>query len=92
MDFTEYIKPELLVLVFALVGFGAVLKQLKAIKDNLIPIILMGIGIFMACLYILGTEGVNPTSIFTAIIQGVLCAATAVFGNQIFKQLKKWEQ
>mgnify|MGYP003295579754 CR=1 FL=1 len=91
MDFSEYIKPELLVLAVALVGVGAIFKQIKAIKDNWIPLLLLAIGIVLACLYVFGTEGINPTSIFTAIIQGALCAATAVFSNQIVKQAKKGE-
>lgn len=89
MSYTEYIKPELLILAAALVGIGAILKALKYVKDNLIPVILLGIGIALACLYVLGTEGVNAVAVFTAIIQGALCAAAAVFSNQIVKQARK---
>lgn len=91
MEYTNYIKPELLVLAVALVGIGAILKSLKAIKDNLIPVILLGIGIILSCVYVLGTEGITPVSIFTAVVQGALCAAAAVFSHQIVKQAKKGE-
>lgn len=91
MEYTNYIKPELLVLVAALVGIGAILKSLKKLKDNLIPMILLATGIILACIYVLGTEGVTPVSIFTAIVQGALCAAAAVFSNQIVKQIQKWD-
>jgi len=87
MDFTQFIKPELLVLVVALYVLGAVLKHTAKIKDNFIPVILTIISIILACLYVLGTEGVTATSIFTAIVQGIICAAVSVYGNQVYKQL-----
>ena len=89
MDFTQFIKPELLVLVVALYVLGAVLKCMAKIKDNFIPIILTIISIVLACLYVLGTEGVTAISIFTAIVQGIICAAVSVYGNQVYKQLTK---
>lgn len=88
MDFTQFVKPELLILIPALYGLGAVFKHTEKIKDNFIPLILTGIGIILSCLYVLGTEGISAVSIFTALIQGILCAAAAVYSNQLYKQIK----
>lgn len=87
MDITSYIKPELFVLVPALYVLGAVLKKSKKIKDNYIPLILTVVSLVLSCLYVLGTEGLSAVSVFTAIVQGILCVAGAVYGNQLFKQL-----
>lgn len=89
MDFTQFIKPELGVLVVALYVLGEILKHTEKIKDNFIPVILTGVSIVLACLYVLGTEGVTATSIFTAIVQGIVCTAVSVYGNQVYKQLTK---
>lgn len=91
MDFTSYIAPELLILIPALIGLGAIFKHTNKIKDNFIPVILTGVSLVLTCLYVLGTEGVTPISIFTALVQGIICAAVAVYGNQLFKQLTKAE-
>ena len=88
MDFTEFIKPELLVLVPALYGLGMVLKNTEKIKDNYIPSILTVVSILLTCLYVIGTESVTPLIIFTSIVQGLICVSVAVYSNQIVKQAK----
>ena len=87
MDVVSYIKPELLVLVPALYALGAVFKKSEKVKDNFIPLILTAVSLVLSCLYVLGTEGLSAVSVFTAIVQGLLCVAAAVYGNQMFKQL-----
>lgn len=89
MDFTEYIKPELLLLIPALIGLGSILKNTEKIKDNYIPLILTGVSIILSCLYVLGTDGITAVSIFTAIVQGLLCVAGAVYSNQLVKQARR---
>lgn len=86
MDYTNYIRAELLVLVVVLYGLGEVIKATGKIKNNYIPLILTIIGIALSALYVLSTEGVTGVGIFTAIVQGVLVAAVAVYGNQVIKQ------
>ena len=90
----EYIKPELLVLVLVLylVGFG--LKKTEKVNDKYIPLILGAIGIVIALIYTLATSLFNGYQsvlmmIFTALVQGILVAALAVYGNQVVKQVKK---
>ena len=89
MDFTTYVKPELAALIPALYGLGLILKHTEKVKDNFIPAILTAVSLALSCLYVLSTEGVNATSIFTALIQGVIGAAGAVYSNQLYKQSTK---
>lgn len=88
MDFMEFIRPELAVLIPALYALGAVLKNTEKIKDNYIPLILTAVSLALACLYVIGTEGVSAVSVFTAIVQGLICVAVAVYTNQLLKQAK----
>lgn len=96
IDYTNYIKPEMLVLIPALVFIGYCLKTSTAVKDKLIPALLAVIGIALAVLYVLATSTITVPqdwlmALFTALVQGVLCAAGAVFANQIVKQTTKKE-
>ena len=89
MDFMEYVNVELVVLVAALYALGCMLKQTKAVKDNYIPLILTGAGVVLSCLYVFSAEGFTGLNVFTGIVQGVICAAAAVYTNQLIKQSSK---
>lgn len=96
MDYTNYIKPELLVLIPVLIFIGYCLKTSAAVKDKLIPVLLAAAGVVLAAVYVLATTNITAPqdgaqAVFTAIVQGLLCAAGAVFGDQIVKQHKKDE-
>lgn len=96
IDYTTYIKPELLVLIPALVFIGYCLKTSTAVKDKLIPALLAAAGVLLAVLYVLATTVITgpqdaAQAVFTAIVQGVLCAAGAVYANQCVKQKNKSE-
>lgn len=96
MEYTNYIKPELLVLVPVLVFVGYCLKTSTAVKDKLIPALLAAAGVVLAAVYVLATTNIaapqdGAQAVFTAIVQGLLCAAGAVFGDQIVKQHRKDE-
>ena len=96
MDYTTYIKPELLVLIPVLIFIGYCLKTSAAVKDKLIPALLAAVGVVLAAVYVLATTNITATqdgaqAVFTAIVQGFLCAAGAVFGDQIVKQHNKDE-
>ena len=95
MNYQEFIKPELLILIPVLYFIGVAIKKSK-IKDNLIPFILGIIAILLTGVYLFAAEEINgsqavATAIFTAITQGVLCAASSVYANQIIKQAEKEE-
>lgn len=94
IDYMTYIKPELLVLIPALVFIGYCLKTSTAVKDKLIPALLAATGVLLAVLYVLATTVITgpqdaAQAVFTAIVQGVLCAAGAVYANQCVKQSTK---
>lgn len=89
MDYTQYIKAELLVLVPVLYFIGLFIKNSELIKNNYIPVILGVLGVALAGLYVVATEGVNAQSIFIAITQGIICAGLAVYGDQVHKQIVK---
>ena len=96
MDYTTYIKPELLVLIPVLIFIGYCLKTSASVKDKLIPALLAAVGVVLAAVYVLATTNIaspqdGAQAVFTSIVQGFLCAAGAVFGDQIVKQHKKDE-
>lgn len=81
MDFMGFIYEKGLAAVPALIVVGAVVKDIKCIPDRFIPLILLPLGIAAGILSAgLTAEGV---------IQGVLLAGAAVYGNQAYRQLKE---
>lgn len=89
----EYIKPELLVLVFVMWLIGLGIKKSK-LKDAVIPYILGGISVLLCVLWIVGTSDFTSykdviLAIFTSIVQGILIAGLSVYVNQCVKQVKK---
>lgn len=86
MDFTEFIKPELLIVAAVLYVLGLMIKQTEKIKDKYIPIILGVVGVVLSLVYVIATEGLVLMGIFTAVTQGILVAGVAVYVNQLIKQ------
>lgn len=95
MEFQEYIKPELLVLVPVLYLIGMGLKK-SALSDKWIPLVLGIAGVVLSAVYVLATGEMTDArgwllGGFTAITQGILLAGASVYVNQIVKQSKKEE-
>ncbi len=93
MDFLEFVKPELMILVPVLYLIGIALKKC-IIPDKYIPIVLGCAGIILSTIYLLSVTQIVSTqdlwnAIFAAITQGILCAGASVYANQIYKQIKK---
>jgi hypothetical protein len=95
MDYAQYIKPELLILVPVLSFIGMGLKKSYLVYDENIPLILGIIGIVLSGVWVVGNhasegatlrEGMNI--LFIAVVQGVLAAGAAVYGHQMVKQKK----
>ena len=92
MNFTIYIQPELLILIPVLTALGAGLKQSERIPDNIIPLALGFAGIALAVAYVLSTADLTQGALmaaFTGVTQGILCAAGAVYANQLWKQMQQ---
>ena len=52
MDFLEYIKPELLILVPVLYVIGMAIKKTSLIADKLIPLAVGAAGILLSIIYV----------------------------------------
>ena len=90
----NYIKPELAVLPVVLYFLGMALKNAQAVKDKNIPITLGAAGIILAALWVVSTSTITGwqsvvLALFTAIVQGGLCALASVGLHQMYKQAKE---
>lgn len=93
MEYSDFIRAELLALIPFLYILGMFLKQAAFIADRFIPLILGAVGVLLAVCYLAGdTEAFGLTAAATAVVQGVLCTGAAVYGNQVFKQLTKGKE
>lgn len=90
-EIIKYINPELLVLIPVLYVIGLAIKNSKIFKDEYIPFINGGLGIFLSTLWIIATNPLGngeqiAMALFTAIVQGILCAGAATYFHQLIKQ------
>lgn len=95
MDFQDYIKPELLVLIPVLYLIGAAIKK-SNLANKFIPFILGVVSVLLSALWVFAncpmiTAADIATAVFTAITQGVLIAGASVYVNQLVKQTGKDE-
>ena len=95
-QFTNYVKPELLIVTIVLYFIGIALKQAQAVKNKYIPLILGGLGILICSVYLFATCTCHTKQdiameVFTAITQGILVAGLSTYVNQVVKQLHKEE-
>ena len=95
MDYHEYIKSELLILIPVLYFVGIGLKKSK-LADKWIPLALGSISITLSAIWVIATcdiSGVREgaSALFTAVTQGVLTAGASVYANQLYVQAAKEE-
>ncbi len=93
MDFQEYIKAELLILIPVLYIIGIGLKK-SDFSNNKIPIILGISSVVLSSIWVFSTSDIMnikdvASAIFTSITQGVLLAGASVYINQLYIQRKK---
>lgn len=82
MNLYDYIIENAVILIPALIVLGQIIK-VTPIPNKWIPLILLPFGI-------VGTMAIVGWTVEGA-IQGVLVTGSAVYGNQIYKQLQKEE-
>ena len=82
MSIAEYVTKNALALIPALMVVGEIVKGIRAIDDRWIPLILLPLGVLGSVLL----SGFNAD----AVVQGVLVAGAAVYGDQIEKQVFKF--
>ena len=90
-DYTEFIRPELLILIPVMYLLGAAIKK-TALRDKLIPLVLGAAAILLSGIYLFAVSDISggrniAMAVFTAITQGILIAGASVYANQIWKQL-----
>ena len=95
MDFQDYIKTELLILIPVLYFIGIGLKKSK-LPDKWIPAILGIAAVALSAIWIIATTDISglqetAAAIFTAVTQGILVAGASVYVNQLYIQAKKEE-
>lgn len=78
MDLLKYITENYLIIIPVLYVIGMVLKSIKRVPDEVIPLILLMAGIGFS----IAIGGITVQ----AVMQGILVAGAAVFSNQFFKQ------
>ena len=93
MEYQEYIKTELLVLVPVLYIIGLGLKKSK-LKDKWIPLVLGITGVALSAVWVIATSQITnaqevAAALFTAVTQGILTAGASVYANQIYVQAHK---
>ena len=89
----NYVKPELLSIIPVLYFLGIAIKK-SSFKDSYIPIIIGVAGILICSLYVFATSNIDSgkdvlLSIYTSIVQGILCAGCTNYANQLYKQIKE---
>jgi len=95
MNYQEYIKTELLILIPVLYFVGVGLKKSK-LPDKWIPVALGAAAVFLSAVWVIATEDISgakemAAAFFTAVTQGVLVAGGSVYASQIYIQVKKEE-
>ena len=93
MEYQEYMKTELLILIPVLYFIGIGLKKSK-LANKWIPITLGLIGVLLSSIWVIGTTDISgfkeaSLAIFTAVTQGILAAGASVYVNQIYTQARK---
>lgn len=93
MNYQDYIKTELLILVPVLYFIGIGLKKSK-LPDKWIPVMLGATAVVLSAIWVIATGDISnvteaAAALFTAITQGVLVAGSSVYANQLYVQAKK---
>ncbi len=95
MDFQQYIKTELVILIPVLYLVGMALKKSR-IADKFIPTILGAVAVVLSTIWVMSSSDISGiqswlSAVFTSITQGVLLAGASVYVNQLYIQTKKNE-
>lgn len=91
LEYIDFIRKELLVLIPVLIFFGKMLKDFFCADTRFIPIVLGVVAIALSAVWVVAaTRPITVQDIlmavFVSIVQGILTAGTAVYGNQLYKQ------
>jgi len=95
MNYQDYIKTELLVLIPVLYFVGIGLKK-SNLPDKRIPGVLGVLAIVLSMTWVIASCNITgmreaASAVFTAVTQGVLVAGASVYANQLYVQAHKEE-
>lgn len=95
MNYQNYIKTELLILIPVLYIVGIGLKKSK-MPDKWIPIMLGAVAIVLSAVWVIATTEISgiremASAIFTAVTQGILVVGASVYASQLYIQARKGE-
>ena len=95
MNYQDYIRTELLILIPVLYCFGIGLKN-SHLPDRWIPAVLGAVSVFLSATWVIATVDIGTVkelayAVFTAITQGILIAGASVYVNQLYVQARKKE-
>lgn len=93
MNYQDYIKTELLILIPVLYFVGIGLKKSK-LPDKWIPVALGAVSVTLSAVWVIATSEISgiqeiASALFTAVTQGVLVAGASVYANQLYVQTHK---
>ncbi len=93
MNYQDYIKTELLILIPILYFIGIGLKKSR-MPDKWIPAALGTSAVIMSAVWVIATTEISglqeaASAIFTAVTQGILVAGASVYANQLYIQAKE---
>ena len=93
MNYQDYIKTELLILIPVLYFIGVGFKKSK-LPDKWIPVALGAGSVTLSAVWVIATSEISgiqeiASAFFTAVTQGVLVAGASVYANQLYVQAHK---
>lgn len=89
IDVSQYIMPELLVMIPVLYVVAEMIKHSEIVKSKRIPIILGVVGVVLAVAYVVSVNGVEGYNVVLGVMQGILCAGATVYTHQLYKQWRE---
>ncbi len=91
MEYTNFIDPQMLILIPVLLTIGKFIKSSERIGNKYIPSLLGLTGIVLGSLWTIKINGglINISIIVSGTIQGILCSGAAVYANQVWKHSKE---
>lgn len=93
MNYQDYIRTELLILIPVMYFIGVGLKKSR-LPDKWIPTVLGMFAVALSTVWVFATVEISgiqemASAIFTAVTQGILVAGASVYVNQLYVQAKK---
>lgn len=92
MEFLDYIRPELLVLIPVLYLIALALRKC-GVAERFLPLSLGAVGVLLSLLWVIATCQVEcakhiAMAIFTALTQGILATGASLLAERVAKRKK----